>query len=108
MTNGHAAPQRFAAIRIEDGHETSLGTVMLDESGRLSVADAPADTDAARRLETMVKEVNETDNMHVDVPPRDDAPEFTLASAVIPRGHPQFNPALTAYIRKYYGVELRA
>jgi hypothetical protein len=109
MTNQTAPPQRLVAVHLDNGQETLLGTVALAANGMMTVEESQASPQdgTETKLARLAREVNATDVMHVDVPPREDAPEFTLASAVIPRGDPRFIPALKDYIHTYYGIELR-
>lgn len=101
--------RRFSAVlRDEKGRETPLGTVALDSAGMMSVegSSGSAKGSGADKLRRMVDEVNAAKVLHIDVAPREDAPEFTLASAIIKRGDPQFVDALKEQARTYYGIEL--
>ena len=103
-----AKPQLFTAILIEGDHEIPLGTVAIDAAGLVRILDsAKASAAAAGKLQRMVDEVNAKKIVHIDVPPREGAPEFTLASAIIKRGDPRFVSALLDYALTYYGIELR-
>jgi hypothetical protein len=95
---------RYAAILHEDGRETRLGAVDIDDKG---VIHAEAGAEADRKFERFIEESNAAKIMHIDVPPRPGAPEFTLASAIIPRGDPRFIDALKEQATTYYGIELR-
>jgi hypothetical protein len=93
--------QAYLAIEAESGAE--LGRVDIAGDGRIAPQGEPPE-----KLARLVEEMNGLTVMHVDVPPEPDAPQYTLSSALIPRGKPGFVPALIDHVRTYYGVELRA
>ena len=95
---------RYKAILHDDERETELGTVDIDDQGKVR-----AETEVApdSKLDRFIAESNKAEVMHIDVPPREDAPEFTLASAIIRRGDKRFIEALQEEARTYYGIELR-
>src|SRR5689334_3289047 len=95
---------RYTAILNEDGEERSLGAVDIDTKG---VIHAETGTATDGKLERLIEESNAAEVMHIDVPPREGAPPYTLASAIIRRGDPRFIEALKEQASTYYGIELR-
>ncbi len=104
--SGATTRYRIVHRDADSGAEEDMGVWIFGPDGRI------VETTTEPRFEEMLADVTEEMNamagVHVEAPPPKGAPQFAVASRLIPRGAPGFLDGLREHLRRYYNVELVA
>jgi hypothetical protein len=99
----HASMQIFTRDAAT-GSSRVVAEVTLSRDLQMTIVTAEPGQEA--RLQRICEEMNLKRLLTVEVPSPADAPRYATSTRSIPRTHPDFLPAMTLYLRKFYDLFL--